>query len=106
MDTIHSRFFWRGTSGKFKYHMVNWHSVCGSKDFGGLGIINTRVMNDCLLAQWIWRIHSAKNELWFKILKTKYFPRGVFREARSLKSSQFWKSVLKVKNFFQYGGEL
>ena len=62
--------------------MVNWGIVCGPKDFGGLGIVNTRIMNDCLLAKWIWKIQSTRNELSFRIIKAKYFPRGVFREAK------------------------
>ena len=44
-------FFWRGASDKFKYHMVNWRPVCIPKDYGGLGVMNTRLMNDCLLSK-------------------------------------------------------
>jgi hypothetical protein len=44
MDTVRARFFWRGCdTKKFKYHMVKWENVCLLKDFGGLGIINTRM---------------------------------------------------------------
>ena len=53
--------------------------------------------------KWIWRISSANRELWFNILKAKYFPSGVFREARTLGGSQFWKSVMKVKHLFNLG---
>lgn len=77
--------------------MVNWGAVCRPKEFGGLGIVHTRIMNDCLLAKWIWKIHSANNELWFRIIKAKYFPRGVFKEAKVLHGSQFWKNIQKVK---------
>lgn len=79
--------------------MVNWGAVCRPKEFGGLGIVHTRIMNDCLLAKWIWKIHSANNELWFRIIKAKYFPRGVFKEAKVLHGSQFWKNIQKVKKF-------
>lgn len=81
MDTIRSRFFWRGANGKFKYHMMKWDDMCRPKDFGGLRVINTRVMNDCLITKWIWRINHSKNELWLRILKAKYFPRSTFRDA-------------------------
>lgn len=63
------------------------------QDYGGLWVINTRVMNNCLLSKWIWKIASAQHELWFRILKAKYFPRGVFRDANTLKGPQFWKNV-------------
>jgi hypothetical protein len=31
-----------GDPDKFKYHMMNWDNVCVPKEFGGLGITNTR----------------------------------------------------------------
>lgn len=49
MDTVRPHFFWRGASDKFKYHMVGQEGLCLPKDFGGLGIVNTRFMNEALL---------------------------------------------------------
>jgi hypothetical protein len=34
MNTIRSRFFWRGTGDDFKYHMVKWETVCRPKEAG------------------------------------------------------------------------
>jgi hypothetical protein len=31
MDTIRSRFFWRGAGDDFKYHMVKWYAICRPK---------------------------------------------------------------------------
>jgi hypothetical protein len=31
MDQTRVRFFWRGASGDFKYHVVKWSAVCRSK---------------------------------------------------------------------------
>lgn len=56
MDSIRGDFFWQGAGGNFKYHMVKWDAISRPKEFGGLGIINTRIMNDCLLTKWIWKI--------------------------------------------------
>lgn len=63
MDTIKSRFFWRGTSDKFKHHMMRWGAICWPKDYGGLRVINIRLMNDCLMTKWFWKIASAREEL-------------------------------------------
>jgi hypothetical protein len=41
MNTLRSRFFWRGAEDDFKYHIVRWGAVCRPKEFCGLGIINT-----------------------------------------------------------------
>lgn len=73
MDTIRSQFFWRGDCNKFKYHMVKWENVCLPRDFGGLGILNTRLMNQALLTKWIWRIRSNKpDDLCCQLLRAKY----------------------------------
>lgn len=49
------------------------------------------------------KIHTAKDELWFQILKAKYFPDEEFRETTSQEGSQFWKSLHKVKHLFNWG---
>jgi hypothetical protein len=76
MDTIRSRFFWRGAEDTFKYHMIRWDSVCRPKDFGGLVIINTHIFNECLLVKWIWKFYHQAESLWGRILKAKYMRRG------------------------------
>lgn len=103
MDTIRSRFFWRGASDKFKYNMVSWKAVCRLKDFGGLGVINTSLFNDCLLAKWFWKMDKATNKIWFQLLKAKYFPRDNYRDSNFANGSLFWKSIQKVKHLFFRG---
>lgn len=56
MDGIRARFLWQGAEEKFKYHMAKWDMVGRPKDQGGLGVINTKIMNECLLVKWIWKI--------------------------------------------------
>ena len=53
MDSTRSKFFWRGDIDKFKYHMVKCEKVCVAEDFGDLGIMNTRKLNEALLMKWI-----------------------------------------------------
>ena len=59
MDTLRSKFFWRGDIERFKYHMMRWDNVCLPKDYGGLGILNSKILNESLLLKWIWRIYNA-----------------------------------------------
>jgi hypothetical protein len=68
IDSIRGRFFWQGGGKKFKYHMAKWDSLILPKKFRGLGILNTRRMNDCLLVKWIWRIVNREDSLWCRIL--------------------------------------
>jgi hypothetical protein len=51
MDNIIGKFFWRGFADEFKYHIVKWSADCMPKDYGGLGIINTLVFNECLITK-------------------------------------------------------
>jgi hypothetical protein len=48
-----ARFFWEANSPKRKYHWVRWDAMCKPKSLGGLGIVDTKLMNICLMAKWI-----------------------------------------------------
>lgn len=89
MDSIRSDFFWQGANKKNKYHMVKWDAITRPRDFGGLGIINTKIMNICLLTKWIWKLHKEKDEIWSRLLRAKYMPNGVFVDAKCRGASQF-----------------
>lgn len=52
-------------------------NVSRPKDQGGLGIINTKVMNESLIVKWIWKIHTQPDAQWYKILKAKYLGKMV-----------------------------
>jgi len=51
IDKIRRTFFWQGSGTKKKYHLVKWIKICKSKNKGGLGIKDLRVMNMSLLAK-------------------------------------------------------
>ena len=51
MDSVRGKFFWQGAREEFKYHMAKWDTLSRPKDQGGLGIINTQIMNECLLVK-------------------------------------------------------
>ena len=104
MDTIRSQFFWRGDSEKNNYHMVKWEHVCLPKDFGGLGIINTRLMNESLLLKWVWRIlQNSKDDKCCQLLRAKYLKRKPFMQCREGVGSQFWKGINKIKYSISWG---
>jgi hypothetical protein len=76
--------------------MAKWEMVSRPKDQGGLGIINTRLMNDCLLVKWIWKILLEPDELWFKLLKAKYMSNTNFFSSKSKGGSQFFFTKLNI----------
>lgn len=55
-----------GINDKFKYHLVNWATVCPSKE-RGLGIKNLFSFNKALLGKWsigLQYVHQSKKEVW------------------------------------------
>jgi hypothetical protein len=102
MDTIRAKFLWQGVEEKFKYHMAKFEMVCRPKDQGGLGIINTKIMNESLLVKWIWRIYQQPDELWYRILKAKYLGNNNFFDSKATRGSQFGKGLHSVKHLFEW----
>ena len=83
--------------------MAKWDMVSRPKDQGGLGIINTKIMNESLLVKWIWKIFQQPDELWYKILEAKYLRGHGFFDSKVNGVSQFWKGLHNVKHLFKWG---
>lgn len=82
--------------------MVKWQIMCRPKNLGGLGIINTAVMNKCLIIKWWWKILTVdQGTMGLKLLKAKYFPNGSPLFASAVGGSQFWRDLVKVKDDFR-----
>lgn len=104
MDTIRANFFWQGATDNFKYHMVKWPNMCIPKEWGGLGIIDTRTMNEALVAKWGWRVLKANPEdQVYLFFRNKYLKRASFFQCSQLGGSQFWKGVLKTRRILRWG---
>ena len=85
------------------YHMVNWEHICSPKEVGGLRVINTKIMNWCLMTKWAWKILTGQGGLWLSIFSSKYLrDRGVdFRS--NVQSSQFAKDMKKASHLLRLG---
>ena len=79
--------------------MVKWDNVCLPRDFGGLGIINTMIMNAVLLTKWIWRIQvNDPEDFCIQLLRRKYLNNKVFYNSNVKGGSQFWAGLHEVKD--------
>jgi hypothetical protein len=105
MDSIRGRFFWQGAEEEFKYHVAKINTISRPKDQGGMGVINTKIMNECLLVKWIWKIVKGSNDTWYRLLRAKYMPDDNFFNSKSHGTSQFWQGLHKVKHLFKWGAE-
>jgi hypothetical protein len=105
MDTHDARFFWEGVGNRRKYHMVDWPMVCTPKEFGGMGILNTRLMNLDLMLKWIWKVYQNADGLWANLIQVKYLrDRDLFDKEVPSRGSQFWNVIQKIKWHFKLGG--
>lgn len=89
-----------------KYHIVRWIDLAFSKEFGGIGLIETRTLNTALLAKWIMKIESDDKSLCIELLLRKKYlhGKGIF-QCNSDKGSQFWKGLLNIRRWMQLGSE-
>lgn len=84
--------------------MVKWLNMCVPKDFGGLGIMETRTMNEALVAKWGWRIlKDERDDLCSQLLKKKYLRNCSFWQCREGVGSQFWKGVTSTRDKLKWG---
>ena len=89
MAGIRDNFLWQRTE-KSHGQMENGLHAKRPRGSRPLGIINTKIMNECLLVKWIWKIHQERDELWFKVIKAKYLDGCSFFTSKSKGGSQFW----------------
>jgi hypothetical protein len=58
-----------------KHHMVDWPTLCKPKEFGVLGILNTKRMNIASMLKLIWKIYQNAERLLSDLIQTKYLGR-------------------------------
>lgn len=63
LNKIQSAFLWGGIDLKRRIHLVKWKDASVSKKLGGLGIRNTKTVNENLLAKWWWRLRYCFMEV-------------------------------------------
>lgn len=84
--------------------MVKWDNVCFPKDFGGLGITNTRALNEALLVKWVWRFYKEdEGDACCQLLRAKYLRNKPMLLCKGTTGSQFWRGVNKIKHLFSWG---
>ncbi|CAN1120776.1 LINE-1 retrotransposable element ORF2 protein [Linum perenne] len=72
IDRIIRNFIWGSEGGTRKVHNVNWETVCKPKKLGGLGLRSAKDLNKAFLMKLVWNLISKPNELWAKVLISKY----------------------------------
>ena len=63
---------WGGSQELKKIAWVKWDVICLPKEDGGLGIKDISKFNAALMGRRIWALSSNQNQLWARILTSKY----------------------------------
>lgn len=100
LDTLRSDFYWQGVGDKKKkYHLIKRDALCRPKEYGGMGFLNTRIMNICLLSKWIWKLDNGDSDMCLEVQRKKYLGDDSFFNSSEAGGSQFWKGLHKCKKW-------
>jgi len=103
MEKIQRSFLWGDTDLSRKPRLVGWDICCLPKNEGGLGIKRPRHMNDAFLMKMLWNLITKPDDLWCKVLYSKYGRNKDLRVAVDSKSydSPLWKALTGIWEQFQ-----
>ncbi|CAN1215902.1 Putative ribonuclease H protein At1g65750 [Linum perenne] len=93
-------FIWGSTDGARKIHNVNGQTVCKPKCLGGLRLRSARELNKAFLIKIAWGVFSRPDDLWVKVLLTKYMKQSANELCLKRQSgySATWRGVLSIWN--------
>ncbi|RZB60409.1 Dual specificity protein kinase YAK1-like [Glycine soja] len=95
--SIQRNFLWGGGSEAAKIPWVNWDIVCLPKNKGGLGIKDMSKFNEALIGKWGWDLANNQNQLWARVLMSKYGGWNALCYGRnSADCSPWWKDLRAV----------
>ena len=71
-------------------YLVKWEVVCLPREEGGLGIKDIPKFNEALLGKWIWALATDQQQLWVRIINSKYGGWNQFQMGRDKRGSSYW----------------
>ncbi|KAH1230119.1 TNF receptor-associated factor 1b [Glycine max] len=97
LESLQRNFMWGDNHHHKKISWVKWEVVCLPKSEGGLGIKNLSKFNAALRGKWIWDLVSNHNQLWGRVLISKYGGWSDLKWGRDKGwQSQWWKDLRKL----------
>ena len=85
---------WGGDNDHKKIPWVKWADICLPKTDGGLGIKDISKFNVALMGRWIWAFASDQQQLWVRIITSKYGGWSEFQNGRDKRGySHWWRDI-------------
>lgn len=99
LQSIFTRFLWRGDHTKIGGAKIAWHMVCKPTQEGGLGLKCTAEWNKAQLLNHIWRLITKRKSLWVTWVYATALKRNNFWTMRIPSDcSWFWRNILKLRD--------
>lgn len=98
------KFWWGQRGDRRKIHWTKWDTLCRPKKEGGLGFKDLCKFNDAMLAKQVWRLINNEDSLFYKVVKSKYFPNSTIFEAKAT-NGYAWKSILRARKVINLGAK-
>jgi hypothetical protein len=74
--------------------------ICRPKDKGGLGIINLKIQNKCLLLKHLHNFYNNADLPWVKLIRNAYYYDEV-PHAVIVCGSFWWRSIMSLSNYYR-----
>ncbi|KAG7573766.1 Reverse transcriptase zinc-binding domain [Arabidopsis suecica] len=98
IESLCSRFLWRGNIDQSRGARVSWATVCLPKPEGGLGLRRFAAWNKTLSLRYVWLLFSEHTSLWADWHKHHHLQNDSFWSIKeSTKFSWMWNSLLKLR---------
>ena len=76
---------------------MKWADICLPKNEGGLGIKDISKFNVALMGRWIWAFASGQQQLWVRVLISKYGGWPEFQHDTDKRGfSHWWRDLRKI----------
>ncbi|XP_074306408.1 uncharacterized protein LOC141641652 [Silene latifolia] len=95
-------FLWEGGEGYSKAPLVAWSTLFKGKEYGGLGLIYTKLWNVAAVGKIVWWIAKKKDHLWIQWVDKIYMKHVSWRDYKpTYASSWAWRKICEVKETFK-----
>lgn len=89
-------FLWGSSSEVRKIHNVSWSVVTKPKEYRGLNVKPSRIINQAFLLKLGWRLITQTSSLWARVLAGKYIKSTTldFSKTKHSNLSPLWRGIL------------
>lgn len=78
VDSLMRHFVWGKLRDERYISFISWSKIYEEQANRGLGVRDTKIVNQALLLRIVWYIAANDNKIWAQVMRARYFPRSGF----------------------------